>query len=112
MCARLGRAGVPTSSPATCRVQALSLRVFGFRIWALILPRVVEGVLTILVLHRAVRRLTGPAAGLTAAVVLAVTPITVLLSRGNVSDSLCILLLVLAAGTTSAALRTTCHARM
>ena len=37
---------------------------------------------------------------------LAVTPVTVLLSRGNVSDSLLILLLVLAADATSAALLT------
>ena len=89
--------------PGELWVQALSLRVFGFHIWALVLPQVVEGVLTILVLYRAVRRLAGPAAGLTAAAVLAVTPITVLLSRGNVSDSLLILLLVLAADATSAA---------
>jgi 4-amino-4-deoxy-L-arabinose transferase-like glycosyltransferase len=92
--------------PGALWMQALSLRVFGFHIWALILPQVVEGVLTILVLYRAVRRLAGPAAGLTAAAVLAVTPITVLLSRGNVSDSLLILLLVLAADATSAALLT------
>lgn len=90
--------------PGALWLQALSLRVFGFHIWALILPQVIEGVLTILVLYRAVRRLAGPAAGLTAAVVLAVTPVTVLLSRGNVSDSLLILLLVLAADATSAAL--------
>jgi 4-amino-4-deoxy-L-arabinose transferase-like glycosyltransferase len=74
--------------PGALWVQALSLRVFGFHIWALVLPQVVEGVLTILVLYRAVRRLAGPAAGLIAAAVLAVTPITVLLSRGNVSDAL------------------------
>jgi 4-amino-4-deoxy-L-arabinose transferase-like glycosyltransferase len=92
--------------PGAIWMQALSLRVFGFHIWALVLPQVVEGVLTILVLYRAVRRLAGPAAGLTAAAVLAVAPITVLLSRGNVSDSLLILLLVLAADATSAALVT------
>ena len=92
--------------PGALWVQALSLRVFGFHIWALVLPQVIEGVLTILVLYRAVRRLAGPAAGLIAAAVLAVTPITVLLSRGNVSDSLLILLLVLAADATSAALLT------
>jgi 4-amino-4-deoxy-L-arabinose transferase-like glycosyltransferase len=92
--------------PGELWVQALSLRIFGFHIWALVLPQVVEGVLTILVLYRAVRRLAGPAAGLTAAAVLAVTPISVLLSRGNVSDSLLILLLVLAADATSAALLT------
>ena len=90
--------------PGALWVQALSLRVFGFHIWALILPQVVEGAGTIVVLYRAVRRLAGPAAGLTAAAVLAVTPITVLLSRGNVSDSLLILLLVLAADATSVAL--------
>ncbi len=92
--------------PGALWLQALSLRIFGFHIWALILPQVVEGVLTILVLYRAVRRLAGPAAGLTAAAVLAVTPVTVLLSRGNVSDSLLILLLVLAADATTAALLT------
>lgn len=90
--------------PGALWVQALSLRIFGFHIWALILPQVAEGVLTILVLYRAVRRMAGPAAALTATAVLAVTPITVLLSRGNVSDSLLILLLVLAADATSAAL--------
>jgi 4-amino-4-deoxy-L-arabinose transferase-like glycosyltransferase len=92
--------------PGALWAQALSLRIFGFHIWALILPQVAEGALTILALYRAVRRLAGPAAGLTAAAVLAVTPITVLLSRGNVSDSLLILLLVLAADATSAALVT------
>src|SRR3984957_1915776 len=92
--------------PGDLWVQALSLRIFGFHIWALVLPQVVEGVLTVLVLYRAVRRLAGPVAGLTAATVLAVTPVTVLLSRGNVSDSLLILLLVLAADATSAALLT------
>jgi 4-amino-4-deoxy-L-arabinose transferase-like glycosyltransferase len=92
--------------PGALWLQALSLRIFRFHIWALVLPQVVEGVLTILVLYRAVRRLAGPGAGLTAAAVLAVTPITVLLGRGNVSDSLLILLLVLAADATSAALLT------
>jgi 4-amino-4-deoxy-L-arabinose transferase-like glycosyltransferase len=92
--------------PGALWMQALSLRVFGFHIWALVLPQVIEGVLTILVLYRAVRRLAGPAAGLIAAAVLAVTPIAVLLNRGNVSDSLLILLLVLAADATSAALLT------
>jgi 4-amino-4-deoxy-L-arabinose transferase-like glycosyltransferase len=90
--------------PGALWVQALSLRIFGFHIWALVLPQVVEGVLTILVLYRAVRRLAGPAAGLAAAVVLAVSPIMVLLNRGNVSDSLLILLLVLAGDATTAAL--------
>ena len=92
--------------PGAFWVQALSVRVFGFHIWAIVLPQVVEGTLTVLVLYRAVRRVAGAGAGLVAAVVLAVTPATVLLNRGNISDSLLILLLVLAADATTAAFMT------
>lgn len=90
--------------PGALWPQALSLRLFGFHVWAVVLPQIVEGVLSILVLYRAVRRLAGPAAGLTAAVVLASSPVTVALNKGNVSDSLLILLTVLAADATSGAL--------
>jgi 4-amino-4-deoxy-L-arabinose transferase-like glycosyltransferase len=90
--------------PGALWPQALSLRVFGFHTWAIVLPQVVEGVLTILVLYRAVRRLAGPVAGLVAAAVVATSPVTVALNRGNVADSLLILSIVLAADATSAAL--------
>lgn len=90
--------------PGALWMQALSLRVFGFHVWAVVLPQIVEGVLTILVLYRAVRRLAGPVAGLVAAAVLAASPVTVALGRGNVSGSLLILLTVLAADATSAAI--------
>src|SRR2546423_732091 len=44
--------------------QALSARIFGFHAWALTLPQVIEGVVTVLVLYRAVRRLgAGPPPG-------------------------------------------------
>ncbi len=90
--------------PGAIWVQALSLRLFGFHLWAIVLPQVIEGTLTVLVLYRAVRRMAGPGAGLVAAAVLAVSPVTVLLNRANISDSLLILLLVLAADATSRAL--------
>jgi 4-amino-4-deoxy-L-arabinose transferase-like glycosyltransferase len=90
--------------PGALWVQALSLRVFGFHLWALVLPQVIEGTLTVLVLYRAVRRLAGCGAALVAAAVLAASPVTVLLNRGNISDSLLVLLLVLAADATSNAL--------
>jgi 4-amino-4-deoxy-L-arabinose transferase-like glycosyltransferase len=83
--------------PGAFWVQALSVRLFGFHVWAFVLPQVVEGTLTVLVLYRAVRRVAGTGAGLLAAGALAVTPVTILLNRGNISDSLLILLLVLAA---------------
>jgi 4-amino-4-deoxy-L-arabinose transferase-like glycosyltransferase len=92
--------------PGAFWVQALSLRIFGFHTWAIVLPQVVEGALTVLVLYRAVRRVAGPGAGLAAAVALAATPVTILLNRGNISDSLLILLLVLAADATTAAFTT------
>ena len=86
--------------------QALSVRLFGVHAWAIVLPQVVEGVLAVLVLYRAVRRLAGPAAGLVAAAVLAASPVTVALNRGNISDTLMTLLLVLAADATSSAVLT------
>ena len=89
--------------PGALWPQALSLRIFGFHVWAIVLPQVVEGVLTILVLYRAVRRLAGPIAGIVAAAAVATSPVTVALNRGNVADSLLILLLVLAADATTAA---------
>jgi len=90
--------------PGALWFQALSLRLFGFHLWAIVLPQVIEGALTVLVLFRAVRRVAGPFAGLVAALVLAVSPITVLLNRGNISDSLLILLLVLSADATTRAI--------
>ncbi|QIS11308.1 ArnT family glycosyltransferase [Nocardia arthritidis] len=83
--------------PGALWVQALSVRIFGPHTWAYLLPQVVAGVLTILVLYRAVRRLATPTAGLITAAVAALTPATVALNRGNISDTLLILLLVLAA---------------
>jgi len=90
--------------PGAFWVQALSVRLFGVHVWAIVAPQVVEGVLAVLVLYRAVRRLSGPAAGLIAALVLAASPATVVLNRGNVSDTLMTLLLVLAADSVVTAL--------
>jgi 4-amino-4-deoxy-L-arabinose transferase-like glycosyltransferase len=92
--------------PGALWLQALSLRIFGFHIWALVLPQIVEGVITILVLYRAVRLIATPLAGIIAASILAVSPITVLLNRGNISDSLLIMCLVLAADAATRAIVT------
>jgi 4-amino-4-deoxy-L-arabinose transferase-like glycosyltransferase len=77
--------------PGALWPQALSLRIFGFHIWAIVLPQVLAGVLTVLVLYRVMQRLAGPVAGIAAAAVLAASPVTVALNRGNVEDSLLIL---------------------
>ena len=67
--------------------QAVSVGMFGPHNWALVLPQVIEGTLTVLVLYRVVRRLAGPPAGLIAAGLLAISPATVALNRGNVADT-------------------------
>ena len=92
--------------PGAFWIQALSLRLFGAHTWSIALPQVVEGVLSVLVLYRAVRRCAGPVAGIIAAGVLGISPATVTLNRGNVADSLLVLLLVLAADSLVSAVRT------
>ena len=89
--------------PGALWAQALSVRLFGLHLWAINLPQTVEGALTIPFLYRAVRRLSGPRAALCAAVIGAFTPAVIGLDRGNVSDSLLILMLVIALDATSAA---------
>jgi 4-amino-4-deoxy-L-arabinose transferase-like glycosyltransferase len=83
--------------PGAFWLQAISVGIFGAHNWALVLPQVIEGTLTVLVLYRVVRKLAGPAAGLLAAGILAVSPATIALNRGNISDTLMILLVLLAA---------------
>ncbi|MEV5878295.1 glycosyltransferase family 39 protein [Streptomyces sp. NPDC052101] len=75
--------------------QALSARVFGFHPWALVLPQVLEGVASLLVLHRIVNRWAGPHAALVADTAFLVTPVAVGLFRTAVEDpafTLCVLL--------------------
>ncbi len=90
--------------PGAFWIQALAVRSFGVHTWVLVAPQAIEGVLTVLMLYHAVARLAGPAAGLIAAAVLTLSPATVALDRGNISDSLMILLLVLAADAVSGAI--------
>ncbi|MCX4747580.1 glycosyltransferase family 39 protein [Kitasatospora sp. NBC_01287] len=88
--------------------QALSARLFGFHPWALTLPQAVEGVLSVLVLFRGVRRWAGADAALLAAGAFTLTPVLAGLFRTSVEDPLFTLLLLLAA---DAALRAALSAR-
>jgi 4-amino-4-deoxy-L-arabinose transferase-like glycosyltransferase len=78
-------------------MQALSAMVFGFEGWALMLPQIVAGALSCLVLYWLVRRFFGPNAGLLAALILAVTPIAVAADRNNTIDGQLLLALLLSA---------------
>ncbi len=83
--------------PGAFWVQALFVRAFGYSVRSMVLPQVIESVLTILVLYRAVRRTAGTAAALVAATVLATSPVTVSSTRGDLAEPLYLLCTVLAA---------------
>ncbi|MFF7901936.1 glycosyltransferase family 39 protein [Streptomyces sp. NPDC007920] len=85
--------------------QALSVRVFGFHPWALVLPQVIEGVASLLVLYRLVRRWAGVAAALIAATAFLLTPVAVGLFRTAVEDPAFTLCVLLAAEATQRAAR-------
>nr|BFE29891.1 glycosyltransferase family 39 protein [Actinomadura rugatobispora] len=77
--------------------QALSVRIFGFHEWSLALPQAIEGVITVLVMYRVVRRWQGPAAGLLAAGLLGLTPIVTSMFGHSMEDGALTMFLVLAA---------------
>ncbi|QKV78877.1 glycosyltransferase family 39 protein [Amycolatopsis sp. Hca4] len=85
--------------------QALSVLVFGYHGWALLLPQVLEGVAAVFLLHRTVRLWAGENVALLAAVILALTPVTVIINRDNNPDTLLVLFLVAAAYALTRALR-------
>jgi 4-amino-4-deoxy-L-arabinose transferase-like glycosyltransferase len=80
--------------PMSLWPQALSVWLFGFHGWSVLLPQVVEGVAAVFLLHRTVRLWAGEHAALLAALILALTPITVAINRSNNTDTLLMLLLV------------------
>lgn len=83
--------------PMSMWPQAISVAFFGFHSWSVLLPQVVEGVLAVFLLHRTVRLWAGENVALLAALIFALTPISVAIYRDNNTDSLLVLLLVAAA---------------
>jgi len=84
-------------TPASLWVMELSGRIFGFSQWSMLVPQALEGVASVALLYAAVRRWFGPAAGLIAGLVLALTPVSVLMFRFNNPDALLVLLMTAAA---------------
>ena len=84
-------------TPASLWVMELSGRIFGFSQWSMLVPQALEGVASVGLLYAAVRRWFGPAAGLIAGLVLALTPVAALMFRFNNPDALLVLLMTAAA---------------
>ena len=77
--------------PLALWVQALSARVFGFSSWSMLVPQALMGVGTVALAYDLTRRVFGRPAGFVAGLVLALTPITVAISRHNNPDALVVL---------------------
>ncbi|WP_281902138.1 glycosyltransferase family 39 protein [Phytohabitans aurantiacus] len=83
--------------PASLWLMALSVRVFGLSSWSILVPQALLGVASVGALYATVKRVSGPAAGLLAGAVLALTPVATLMFRFNNPDALLVLLMVLGA---------------
>ena len=92
-----GNAITVDKPPASLWIMVLSARLFGFSAFSMLLPEALMGVGAVALLFVTVRRCSGPAAGLIAGTVLALTPVAALMFRYNQPDALLTLLLTAAA---------------
>jgi 4-amino-4-deoxy-L-arabinose transferase-like glycosyltransferase len=83
--------------PVALWLQVASARIMGFSAFSVMLPQVLEGLVSVALIHYLVARRFGRAAGLLAALFLALTPISVAIDRSNNTDSCLIMVLLLAA---------------
>ncbi|WP_202516470.1 glycosyltransferase family 39 protein, partial [Streptomyces sp. SID161] len=91
-----GNAITVDKPPASLWPMELSVRVFGLGSWAILTPEVLMGVAAVAVVHAGVRRRFGPAAGLIAGAVLALTPVAALMFRFDNPDAMLALLMSVA----------------
>ncbi|OHU31164.1 glycosyl transferase [Mycobacteroides franklinii] len=82
--------------PASLWLMELSVRVFGLSSWSILVPQVLLGVASVGLLYVIIRRYFGHGAGLLAGLVLAVTPVAVLMFRFNNPDALLVFLMIAA----------------
>ncbi|MBF6466977.1 glycosyltransferase family 39 protein [Nocardia beijingensis] len=92
-----GNAITVDKPPAVLWVMGLSGRLFGFGSWSLLAPQALMGVGSVALLYAAVRRWSGPGAGLLAGTAFAATPVAALMFRFDNPDALLTVLLVAAA---------------
>lgn len=83
--------------PVGLWIQALSAGLLGVNTLGLLLPQILAGLFSIVLVYSLARRAFGTLAGLIAALVLALTPVVVATDRNNTMDSVLIFVLLLAA---------------
>jgi len=82
--------------PVALLIQVASVKLFGFHALSVLIPQALEGVAAVALLYHLVQRRFGPAAGLLAALFLALTPVNVAIDRSSNTDSCLVLVLLLA----------------
>ncbi|WP_330266770.1 glycosyltransferase family 39 protein [Streptomyces griseorubiginosus] len=92
--------------PFALMIMGLSCRVLGFGTWQMMAPEIAAALGTIWILHSSVKRAFGHVAAAIAALVLALTPITVAINRDNNPDTILVLLMVGGAALALRAVRT------
>ncbi|MBL8154993.1 MAG: glycosyltransferase family 39 protein [Anaerolineae bacterium] len=83
--------------PVGLWLQAISAMFLGVNGFAVVLPQILAGIISVPILYHLVKRYAGTVAGLIAALVLAITPVAIATDRNNTMDSTLILTLLLAA---------------
>ncbi len=83
--------------PVGLWIEAISAHFLGINALGLLLPEIVAGLLSVILVYHLVRRSFGTMAGLIAALALAITPVVVATDRNNTIDSTLILTVLLAA---------------
>jgi 4-amino-4-deoxy-L-arabinose transferase-like glycosyltransferase len=91
--------------PAFLWVQELSGRIFGFSGLSMLVPEVIAGVVTVMVVYHLARLWCGEVVAVVASIAAAVTPVAVSMFRDNNPDAFLTVLLVLAAWALWSALR-------
>ena len=96
--ASFDRSGVMTvdKPPLALWVQSLSVRVFGYHPLSLLVPQALMGMASVVLVYDLVRRRFGRLGGFVAGLALALTPMTVAISRHNNPDALLVLTCVAA----------------
>lgn len=84
--------------PVAFWLQVLCVKLFGYGPLSLHLPQAVLGVAGAGVIYRLTARSAGTAAGIVAALVLALMPVSVAVDRSNLPDAVLVFILILAAG--------------
>jgi 4-amino-4-deoxy-L-arabinose transferase-like glycosyltransferase len=82
--------------PIDLWLQVMSVKLLGFSSTTLKLPEAFAGTATVVLLYASVRRLWGSAAGVAAALAIAVLPVEVITSRSDTMDAVMMALIALA----------------